>query len=1098
MKHTFTEGFWWFIFLMAMLPVAMSGPCFSQGTETVNKPLRVKGDYYYPPFEFINEKGEADGFNVVLFTRIAEDLGLDYTLELGPWNEILSELENGEIDILLGLMISDERKENMLFGLPHSVMTHGIFVHKESQISSLDDLRGKAIVVQDRDRMHEYLIEHQITDKIITVPAQLDALLLLEAGKHDAALLGNFQGMHLLKKHGIKNVILHNVPIPPIDYAMAVSVGNEKLLSSLNKSLYNLKVSGEYDELYNQWFAVYDKYYLHKKYTYYMVGIALLLLLLGVFVFLLRYRVRRVTHKLRRSEEKYRLLIENQTDIVVQVDIEGRFLYVSQSYCRLFGKSEKELLGEKFMPLVHEDDRESTLAAMQKLYAPPHQVMIEQRAMTVKGWRWISWSDTAITDKDGQVKEIIGVGRDITDKKNLEQKWIESRIMLRSVLDAIPVRVFWKGRDLRYLGCNQPFAMDAGMKSPLDLLGKTDYEMGWKEQAELYRSDDTAVISSGVSRINYEEPQTTPDGRRIHLRTSKVPLKNAQNEIIGVLGTYEDITDKKRDELVHRFLFNITDAVGLNTSLEELVVIIKSQLKHLMDCEHLYVAFYDAETGLLRTLNEAVDTDEDPPRWEAEGSLTGLVIKKQKSMLIDNSKFRELEQQGTVKLIGKQSKVWLGVPLFSEGKVIGAIVVQSFDDPKAYDKSSMELMEFVSVQISHVLQKQKNLEELQEAKKKAEESDRLKTSFLNNLSHEVRTPLNGIVGCADLICSDEKVSNEMTLYSELISQNSRQLTDTINDVVTMSSLETGQIKLHITSCMPAEIIKKLQFEYQSLIPAEIDFKTHTTLPDEAIIFPADGEKVQHILRQLLNNAIKFTEAGSIELGCKMQADEMLFYVQDTGIGIDKKNQKLIFDSFRKVEDQTDKLYRGTGLGLSIVKAFVAVMDGKIELESTPGKGSYFSFSLPIPAEKNKAIKAPPQKVKTSSTENKTTHVLLVEDEKTNMIYLESVFRDTDISMLKAVNGKQAIELFKQNSNIKLVLMDLKMNVMDGFEATKQIKAISPEVPVIAVSAYALSADKHKAYQAGCDDYLTKPFRKSELIAKIGKFLELQDQINMDY
>ncbi len=1079
------------VMLIFLAPMAMQ--CYSQTSETINKPLIVKGDYYYPPFEFINEKGEPDGFNVELFEKIAGDLGLDYTLELGPWNEILSELENGEIDLLLGLMISDDRRENMLFGLPHSVMTHGIFTHKESTISTLDDLRGKAIIVQDRDRMHEYLVEHQITDRIIPVPSQLDALLLLEAGNHDAALLGNFQGMHLLKKHRIKNVRLHTVPIPPIDYAMAVSVGNEKLLSALNKSLYTLKVSGEYDQLYNQWFAVYDKHYLHKRYTPYMLGTALLLLLLGIFVFLLRYRVRIVTRNLQQSEEKYRLLIENQTDLVVKVDTDGRFLFVSQSYCQLFGKSEKELLGKAFMPLVHEEDRNHTAEALNLLHEPPHHIELEQRAMTVKGWRWIAWSDTALLDNEGKVKEIIGVGRDITEKKAIEKKWIDSRIMLRSVLDAIPVRVFWKDRDLRYLGCNQPFAKDAGMTSPLDLLGKTDYDMGWREQAELYRTDDKAVITSGEARINYEEPQTTPDGKKIFLRTSKTPLRNASNEIIGVLGTYEDITDRKKDELLQRVLFNITNSVGLNSSLEELVIIIKEQLKHLMDSQHLYVAFYDAKTGLLRTLNEEEDTDDDPPAWKAEGSLTGLVIKEKKSMLINTQKFRELEQEGIVKLVGKQSEVWLGVPLFSGEEVIGTIVVQSFDDPNAYDKSSMELMEFVSGQISLVLQKQKNLEELYEAKQKAEESNRLKTSFLNNLSHEIRTPLNGIVGFTDLICNDEDKQNNLKDYARRIMQNSNQLTKIIADVVTMSSLETGQEDLHLHKCNPNELMDKLYKEYLPQMPSGVDLKYHTNLHGTNLHVYTDAEKLKQICKQLLDNAIKFTEHGSIELVCEIHNEiELQVSVKDTGIGIEEKDHEIIFERFCKVENHPNKLYRGTGLGLSIAKSFVEMLGGQIGLSSAPGKGSKFYFTLPLEPHSNETMPATPVQQPESKAEKSTSSLLLVEDEETNMEYLVSVFRHTGIQMLKAYDGRQAVEVFRENQNIKVVLMDLKMGVMDGFEATKQIKKQRPDVIVIAVSAYAHGSDKQKAYEAGCDGYLCKPFRRSELIEIITKHMAIND------
>ncbi len=248
------------------------------------------------------------------------------------------------------------------------------------------------------------------------------------------------------------------------------------------------------------------------------------------------------------SEETFRLLVENTNDLVVKVDPEGRFQFVSPSYCALFGKTEEQLLNERFMPLVHEEDRESTRKAMEDLYQPPYSVYLEQRALTKNGWRWLAWSDKAIVDEQGEVRAIVGVGRDITERKLLEESEWQTRRLLRNVLDTVPVRVFWKDLEGRYLGCNLPFAQDAGLESPEEIIGKCDYDLSWTEQAELYRTDDGRVMESGIAKLAYEEPQTTPEGNRIWLRTSKVPLRDAAGKIIGVLGTYEDITDHKRDQ----------------------------------------------------------------------------------------------------------------------------------------------------------------------------------------------------------------------------------------------------------------------------------------------------------------------------------------------------------------------------------------------------------------------------------------------------------------------------------------------------------------------------------------------------------------------
>jgi PAS domain S-box-containing protein len=252
---------------------------------------------------------------------------------------------------------------------------------------------------------------------------------------------------------------------------------------------------------------------------------------------------------LRNSEERYRLLVENQSDLLVKVDVDGIFQFVSPSYCVTFGKSEKELLGSKFMPLVHDEDIADTMKEMEKLYIPPNSCYLEQRALTHDGWRWIGWADKALLDESGKVLSIVGVGRDITERKKIEEELRESQQMLRQVLDTIPVRVFWKDLNCNYMGCNKALLQDLGYNEQSQLLGKNDYDTRvTTETAAAFISDDKFVMKKDIAKLNYEESQVLPDGTTRWLKTSKIPLKNFKGEIIGVLCTYEDITEKKQSE----------------------------------------------------------------------------------------------------------------------------------------------------------------------------------------------------------------------------------------------------------------------------------------------------------------------------------------------------------------------------------------------------------------------------------------------------------------------------------------------------------------------------------------------------------------------
>jgi two-component system, cell cycle sensor histidine kinase and response regulator CckA len=248
---------------------------------------------------------------------------------------------------------------------------------------------------------------------------------------------------------------------------------------------------------------------------------------------------------IRESEEKYRLLVENQTDLIIKVDKDGRFVFASDSFCKLFGKHNNELIDHVFNPEVHPEDLERTWKVLDSLKETPHISYIENRMMTIDGWRWIAWVNKAFFNEENEIVEILGAGRDINERKQAEEALNESRKMLRLVLDTIPVRVFWKNRKSEYLGCNQLFAEDAGLTKTDEIINKTDFDLSWKKQAELYRKNDLEVMNSGIPKLNLEGPQTGPDGKHIWLKASKVPLRDKENKIVGILGSYEDITEKK-------------------------------------------------------------------------------------------------------------------------------------------------------------------------------------------------------------------------------------------------------------------------------------------------------------------------------------------------------------------------------------------------------------------------------------------------------------------------------------------------------------------------------------------------------------------------
>jgi PAS domain S-box-containing protein len=384
-----------------------------------------------------------------------------------------------------------------------------------------------------------------------------------------------------------------------------------------------------------------------------------------------------------------------------------------------------------------------------------------------------------------------------------------------------------------------------------------------------------------------------------------------------------------------------------------------------------------------------------------------------------------------------------------------------------------------------------NLEEkLLRAKNKAEESDRLKSAFLANTSHEIRTPMNAIMGFSRLLQSDDELGKEKRdEYTNNIIEKGEQLLQIINDIIDVSKIEANQLN-----------IKKSRFSLNNIMDEIYADFTKNQKVNEKIAFilskevkngnyiKLDQNRLKQILHNLLSNAFKYTDEGTIEFGYKLKDKEtILFFVKDTGIGIDKDKQKIIFDSFRKSDKSATRLYGGTGLGLSISKALVELMGGTIWVESKLNSGAEFYFTLPYdPVHKVKKEKSKEKDHEEYEWVDK--NILIVEDDLLSYEYLKEILKATKAHILHAKDGQSAIKQCKENDTIDLVLMDIQLPGIDGNTATQEIRKFNPDLPIIAQTAYALKEEKSKILEAGCNDYVAKPINEKKLYKKIDKLI----------
>ncbi len=384
--------------------------------------------------------------------------------------------------------------------------------------------------------------------------------------------------------------------------------------------------------------------------------------------------------------------------------------------------------------------------------------------------------------------------------------------------------------------------------------------------------------------------------------------------------------------------------------------------------------------------------------------------------------------------------------------------------------------------------------ELSFAKEKAEESNKLKTAFIHNISHEVRTPMNGIIGFSELLNDPKITTKDQKKYSKIIIDSSNQLINIIDNIIEISQLETNQVEVRFEEVNLNALLDLLFSDFQrKAISKNIAIHLNNKLTDNQGFLLIDKLKINKILYNLIDNAIKFTTKGMVEIYCEIKEGFLVITIRDTGIGIKPEDQELIFKNFSQSEKEVTKSYDGLGLGLSIAQKNAKLIGGNISFSSAPNKGSSFIFTIPhnpVFTSVNQSIS-----LDTNTIQNLPLKqvILIVEDGEINFLYLKTILQKMKgfkFVIYRAENGKEAVEICKKNKGIDLVLMDIRMPIMDGYTATKKIKKMRPGLPIVAQTAYSTEEDVQKALDAGCDDFVSKPIDRKILKPIIDKYFSV--------
>ncbi|MBP6757699.1 MAG: PAS domain S-box protein [Flavobacterium sp.] len=812
---------------------------------------------------------------------------------------------------------------------------------------------------------------------------------------------------------------------------------------------------------------------------------------------------------LRESEEKYRSLVENSPDAVV-IYTDDKVAFVNDEGIRMIGaKNKKEIIGKPVLQFIHPDSLASIIQRMEEVLRDSNASdIVEEKFIDLNG-KAIDVELKAIPTVYEHKNAVQVIIHDITKRKQatLELNKINRVYSLISQINNLILRskdreelfqeicriaviygkfrMSWIGmldHDKQTIETAAFYGFEEGYFTRVKEITIQDVPRGKGPTGTAMREGKT-IICNDIANDPMMKPWREEAIKRGYRSSISIPII-VFNKINGSFNLYSEETDSFSSEEEVALLEKITQNIAF--TLESIVFEEERKLTQ-EKIQQLSRAVEQSPVSIIIT-NISGDIEYVNPKFsEISGysfdEAIGQNPRVLKSGYTSNEEYKQLwqtlekgnEWHGEFQNVRKDGK------LYWESASISPIL-----------NSQGQTTHYIA--IKEDITGRKNVEqELILAKEKAEESDRLKLAFLANMSHEIRTPMNGILGFTELLKSPKLTNDEQQEYVKIIEKSGIRMLNIINDIISISKVESGQVEIALSETNINEQIEYLfTFFKPEASQKGIQLFIKNPLPAEEASINTDREKVYAILTNLVKNAIKFTDSGSIDFGYAKKGNYLEFYVKDSGMGISNSQQKIIFERFRQANDSISRSHEGSGLGLAISKAYVEMLGGKIWVESKEGKGSCFYFTLPFDTKPEaKTIVIPQKEVEKEKTENeiKDLKILIVEDDPISKLLITIAVKTFSKDILKVSTGLEAIEACRKNPDIDLVMMDINMPEMGGYEATERIREFNKKVVIIAQTANGMQSDRDEAIAAGCTDYVSKPVNIAALSELIHKYFK---------
>ncbi|MEG3641015.1 PAS domain S-box protein [Magnetococcus sp. PR-3] len=1039
----------------------------------------------FPPLYSLDDIGRPQGLAIDLLQEVARKAQLKLTFRVVKnWGQAMDLIRQGEADLIPGIGISPTRQAEFLFTPPMETVPVSCFVRRQNTtIRSLSDLSGYSVGVMAQSaalsklslKPHMRLSTYQSIDSGLfqLLSGQVDAFVfprpILEKKARQAGVLDRIKVVGL--------------PLMDLKRGYLLHPDNPALRDHIASALQSITTSPLYGELYTRWYGAPEPYWSANRVFWLMSALVVILLMGGLFFRMLsmaRFNrelqssmaAREAAEKKHiRSEERFALAMRGSNDGLWDWDLEQNELTYAQRWYEMIG-FEAEDMDHTFASWrrhIHPDDQVKVEQEIQQFLAgDQHHYQSEYRMLHRNGHDVSVLSRAfVLRDPQGQAIRMVGTHVDMSERKAQERRLRESEEKFRIFFEQAVVGMVMAGLDRTFIDTNQAFCQMLGYGRS-ELCSMTFPQITHPDDLEADLHNVQKLLSGESHAFEMEKRYMHRNGHPVWGLLSASVVRNEHGEpdyfiaqILNIDAQKKALEQLRQSESLMRGYFELGLIGMATTSPGKGWVHVNDRL-----CE---ILGYERDLLVTKTWRELTHPDDLGADLVAldkvmTGASDGYTLDK-----------RFIRQDGQV-IHASISASCLRLP---DGSVDYFVAL-------VQDISARKRMEL----------------DLQQEKERAESANRAKSAFLAVMSHEIRTPMNAILGMAELLRETE-LTNRQNWCVDTLNRSGETLLTLINDVLDLSKIEANRLTLEkVVFDLPQaveEICALFSYEAQDK-GLTLGYNMDAEIPR---FVEGDPIRLRQILMNMVGNAIKFTKRGEISVNLlPCEKGQIKFEVRDTGVGISPEHQNKIFQPFTQADSSITREHGGTGLGLTICMRLVGLMGGEISLHSALGKGSAFRFNLDLPTAPEgaqhllgtpKTLSDVASTLRMESLAHHDDPILVVDDAEDNRTLVQAFLKKTRYQLVMAENGAEAVAAFKRHS-FALVLMDIQMPIMDGYEATRQIRGWESQTnarhtPIVALTAHALSEESQQILEVGCDIHLTKPIRKAKLLSVLAEVLE---------